>query len=78
VRRTKPPTSSLIAPGDRLVYANGERERVISLLWLNGQPGVQLDCKNPLYFSDRFKLLEEVERWVRIGTWQVERAGGEA
>lgn len=68
----KVPTSALIKAGDTLVYGDGSKVKVINMLWLNGERGIQLDAKDAFFFSERFKYLEEVENLIHINIWKVE------
>lgn len=67
------PTSGIVQAGDTLVFANKKKAKVINLLWLNGQRGVQVDDPNALFLSDRFHMLDDVESYVASGLWKVKR-----
>lgn len=72
-RPIKPPTSNVIKQGDILIFANKKEAKVINLLWLNGQRGIQLDVKDALFFDERFRILDEVEHWINDGLWSVRK-----
>lgn len=61
-----------VRSGDWLVYGNGERVRIVNFPAINGRPGIQLDDKKAMCASDRFQMLERIDRLVANGVFSIE------